>query len=590
MPHNHWLEALIQPNIEEALVLCAGTKGRLTLSRAHDLICPSSLMNDHKIDTPHATNAYPTTLADLQLTPQPFQGNFYKSLDEIRKSTLSISNRINSILEDAEFVERLYAFLCESRSLPGDAVVGAADTVWPLVPNERSGSWPLDPHLKIKSQQSFLDLQSHRSEVSGLNSVSAYFKSTDGHINHWAFSTRRLNLPMLDLLGHANGAVIVDTTRRGKRYPDALRRTVPIWCAVWNRVLFPEMIATGIDDFQECNLDISEVNQIERRLPQFTDDLRALRLNIADLRVKCKRPIRCVWVHAPEVSGLKTSLRSLGDSISIERSKWRARDLDVNILVCCSASRPVYGAEGDGTGYIQGAGDDAEAWSHGLNARLFWQHKDELLTAMNGGEENLQILVESLVAKDKEMGQDVTATRIGNSNVFIGARGVAHSQPAELSSSAYHVTIDCNASAAPVLPSDSSQCVDYATPSLSVERSKSRSQLLALNLKEGKSGSKHLDSEITKLLAHLAKMVKDHSEIEVLVVCSSGRDLSVGVALALICGLCDASGNWLGLDHGLINNVNKTFIRQRLAWITSSKPDANPSRATLQAVNRALMS
>lgn len=351
------------------------------------------------------------------------------------------------------------------------------------------------------------------------------------------------------------------------------------------------MIATGIDDFQEWNLDISEVNQIERRLPQFTDDLRALRLNIADLRVKCKRPIRCVWVHAPEeASGLKTSLRSLGDSISIERSKWRARDLDVNILVCCSASRPVHGAEGDGTGYIQGAGDDAEAWSHGLNARLFWQHKDELLTAMNGGEENLQILVESLVAKDKEIGQDVTATRIGNSNVFIGARGVAHSQPAELSSSAYHVTIDCNASAAPVLPSDSSQCVDYATPSLSVERSKSRSQLLALNLKEGKSGSKQLDSEITKLLAHLAKMVKDHSEIEVLVVCSSGRDLSVGVALALICGLCDASGNWLGLDHGLINNVNKTFIRQRLAWITSSKPDANPSRATLQAVNRALMS
>ncbi len=35
--------------------------------------------------------------------------------------------------------------------------------------------------------------------------------------------------------------------------------------------------------------------------------------------------------------------------------------------------------------------------------------------------------------------------------------------------------------------------------------------------------------------------------------------------------------------------VDKLLVKQRLAWISSAKPDANPSRATLQAVNSFLM-
>ena len=32
--------------------------------------------------------------------------------------------------------------------------------------------------------------------------------------------------------------IIVDSTRRGKAMPDALSKTIPIWCAVINLVLF----------------------------------------------------------------------------------------------------------------------------------------------------------------------------------------------------------------------------------------------------------------------------------------------------------------------------------------------------------------
>lgn len=37
------------------------------------------------------------------------------------------------------------------------------------------------------------------------------------------------------------------------------------------------------------------------------------------------------------------------------------------------------------------------------------------------------------------------------------------------------------------------------------------------------------------------------------------------------------------------DSIDKSLVRRRLAWITSAKPSANPSRSTLQAVNSFLM-
>lgn len=51
--------------------------------------------------------------------------------------------------------------------------------------------------------------------------------------------------------------------------------------------------------------------------------------------------------------------------------------------------------------------------------------------------------------------------------------------------------------------------------------------------------------------------------------------------------MADESVGSVQLKHD--RYIDKQFIKQRLAWITSSKPDANPSRATLQAVNSFLM-
>jgi len=111
----------------------------------------------------------PTTLADVIFSEQA-NHNFSKILGDLKRSNLSITNRLRSIQQDASFVQEV------------------ADTLkLPLVANERCGSWYIDPSLKA---------------------ASAYFKSTDGHTSQWKFSTRRLNLHLLELIGNSDGYVL----------------------------------------------------------------------------------------------------------------------------------------------------------------------------------------------------------------------------------------------------------------------------------------------------------------------------------------------------------------------------------------------
>ena len=91
--------------------------------------------------------------------------------------------------------------------------------------------------------------------------------------------------------------------------------------------------------------------------------------------------------------------------------------------------------------------------------------------------------------------------------------------------------------------------------------------------------------------------------VRVLVACESGRDISVGVALALLCQFWEAGdpcgGGGGGGGAGPLRprprrelrdvDVNKAVIKARLGGIMARFPEANPSRATLQSVNSYLM-
>ncbi|KIW97156.1 uncharacterized protein Z519_02548 [Cladophialophora bantiana CBS 173.52] len=458
---------------------------------------------------------FPTRLVDLTLNDSSHNPSLYATLKSIRKSALSLPNRLTSILSDGKFVKAA----SQRYNLP-------------LVANERCGSWYIDPADKVGS---------------------TYFKSTDGHHGQWDFSARRLNLQLLPILAVHGGAIVVDSTRRGKNLPDAFSKTVPIWAAVINRALFPEMpwahslqTPPPPDD-----LGRSEISQIEARLDEFTATFIMLGLNLESLRKELQRPIRLTWT----INGCPNVER--GDETDLLQSRsFSALEHSCHNIVLCSASRRVRGAESSEGGYIQGAGDDSEGWSHGLTAELFWKHRQLL---MQTPEDELPALIEELLRQENEArGTGISVTKItptSNLHVAVG--------PIE-SLDGFDLIINCQGDA-----------------------QGSTSKAICLSCGPGKFGSRELREKLPDVVSAVNNLLLTRPQSQILITCTTGKDLSVGVAVAILCLCYDDEGHLREAADRLV--VEKQLVKRRLAWITCSKQDANPSRATLQAVNSFLM-
>lgn len=108
-------------------------------------------------------------------------------LTQLRRSTLTPHNRLKSIHADAAYVAQVAsAFSTRQQSHDPESGKKRKRQRRPLVANERCGSWYIPPEKKDGS---------------------AYFKSTDGHERAWKFSTRRLNLHLIDLIEENDGYV-----------------------------------------------------------------------------------------------------------------------------------------------------------------------------------------------------------------------------------------------------------------------------------------------------------------------------------------------------------------------------------------------
>ncbi len=474
--------------------------------------------------------SYPRSLADLKAGDEgllPSQ-NFYSSLKELRKSTLSTLNRLHSIVQDAEFVQEV-----------------AAEYQLPLIANERCGSWYVPLETK---------------------GGSAYFKSTDGHTGQWSFSLRRLNLHVLDIIGQHGGCIIVDSTRRGKVMPDAFSKTVPIWCAVINRALFPEQEQHHHFQLPGVELPASEISQIEIRLDNFVREFQDLAIDKEDLRRRVGRPIRLKWVVGHATRILPTDQR------------WVIQDYTLcHTVILCSASRRVGGAEMSEGGYIQGAGDDSEGWSQGITPQMFWMHKDMFLQAQ---EDKLPELIEKLLLSERKLPKPYHVTLVEpTKNLYIASWTDTEDLPG------FDLAINCNNS------------------HISLQN---RAKQLNLECGPGKLGSRCLRQKLQNVDSRVASILTRNPASQILVTCETGKDLSIGVALMLLCRFYSSGGKCIhesgetdistksamscdSCQPKQGHKINKNFIRQRLAWITSSKPDANPSRSTLQSINAYLM-
>lgn len=294
---------------------------------------------------------------------------------ELRSIERGLRARLLSIEHDALSALRLY------ESLHG----------LPLFGNARAGAWYVPP------------CTSPHPDICA-------FKSADGHYGKWSSSLRRPNAHVFAAAVESGAVVIVDVTRSGKSWPDSLAKTVPIWCAVVNVVATlvhctcPRAVSDDDDVCLVCvplhvhpSVPASERSQILARLPHWVSTWRrsgaAMQQvvpSFAAARGRGLKPLRPLWV-APG--------RPLWtDGVPLD-------DLDFTPVICVSASIPVpqgerplveprleerdvcgvqFPVRSTAFSYVQGAGDDEEAWCQGLTPQLFWRYREEFLEIADG--------------------------------------------------------------------------------------------------------------------------------------------------------------------------------------------------------------
>eukprot|EP00745_Piridium_sociabile_P006309 TRINITY_DN140723_c0_g1_i1.p1 TRINITY_DN140723_c0_g1~~TRINITY_DN140723_c0_g1_i1.p1 ORF type:complete len:200 (-),score=14.53 TRINITY_DN140723_c0_g1_i1:876-1475(-) len=175
----------------------------------------------------------------------------------IYREKLSLRNKLRSINDDAALVRESVKRIRGNKKTP-------------LVANLRCGVW----------------------HCSGLHDDVCYFRSTDGHPFQKSFSPSRLNLHLLELFKSHDEIIIVDSTKKGKRFSDAHSRTIPIWCAVLNRWRFSCCKENGdekLDDIDTLPYWVPPMERcfIQERLDSFVADLKQSKGTV--LFKNCKR-------------------------------------------------------------------------------------------------------------------------------------------------------------------------------------------------------------------------------------------------------------------------------------------------------------
>ncbi|CAK5284403.1 unnamed protein product [Mycena citricolor] len=333
--------------------------------------------------------------------------------------------------------------------------------------------------------------------------------------------------------------ILVDSTRAGKRIPDALSKTVPIWCAVVNRAValrFPEeeeartwKTTTGLYTPPGA-VSAQEHDQIAARVESWAVGLAASSYTLPDL----PRPLRPLWITP--ASGAFPSPPS-----------------ECIPVICVSASRQAaLDRRTGGYAYVQGSGDDHELWGMGLDPDIFWRHQSELL---NASRLELPQLVQTLVAnRVQDAGSLCKLSRIERVQGRISIAAISD------------LTLDTPVALAP-----------------------------------GKKGQLHLLQQVLPQAIAFAKKNLS-SGLRLCIACRDGVDTSPGVALAVLQSFFDDQGDFTAEPSAIISipptsselngspgPANKQTIRTRLEWIVASRPEANPARVTLKRVNEFLL-
>ena len=281
----------------------------------------------------------------------------------------------------------------------------------PLVANERCGIWYAYPFL--------IDNQNKKG-------YSCYFKSTDGHRNVWNVSLKRLNLNMIQIVADHGACLVVDSSMR-KKFPDSFARTIPIWAAVMNRVaqMYRRDLKVTEPNFWDNSLHITtdlvpeeEKLQIESLLETRARDL-----------YNSKAIVDPKWL----VETLQKPLRSVPIPLDGNEMIEMTNDEYYTIFCFNMSQVSIKGTyiEESNCYYTPGAADDHESWSRHLTPRLFWENVDVLFEGCIDDDE-FDMRVDSLVQLEQSknphqesfsfLNEQSPFDWIGNTGIAIGTR------------------------------------------------------------------------------------------------------------------------------------------------------------------------
>lgn len=501
-------------------------------------------------------------------------GNLAKSNDvrkQIRKVERDPWNRILSILQDAEWVINF----CQ-KELPNI----------PIVPNLRCGAWYVPSWTSNKEKEVAVEKGS-------------YFKSTDGHTNEWGFSLKRYNPSVLNLIQERGACIIVDSTRRGKSMPDALSKTIPIWCAVINEAArYSHGLSSSFKNtfrIADHVISDSERDQIKSRIDGWVEDLLD-----SDLQVpKLEKPLKPIFVSRSHVDA--------------EIKRIQSGNADFYPVILISASPMVStpdpnpkqhslpaNVSGEGLGlqqdveesrkdaeyvYVQGSGDDEEMWSFELTPKLLWQQENlRQILETRGNERALQHCLKTLVLQERLSNMSVGVldtlaadVQIGLFGLWFGRRSKSH-KFGELEREKYGLIVHSDAKA---------------------EENEEKINELKLGLENGKRGLHEFRKCITKVIAAAQATLP-----RPILICSSendgiGYDLNGSLAVCILSTCFDEGKRQLDgsvLKQDLPNayipaDLIKDDVQKRLQWITTFVPQAKPpSRKHMLRINEVLLS
>ncbi|KAK6944912.1 Rit1, DUSP-like domain [Dillenia turbinata] len=505
--------------------------------------------------------------------------SIYKISRTIKKNENTLYNSLRSIYEDSIFV-------------------GEISQLWPELPllaNLRCGLW-----------------------YSPKFDSTCYFKSTDGHQNNWSFNISRLNLHVARLAGQKGGCIIVDSTRKGKRFPDSMSKTIPIWCCVLNRAIRNYLIRLRGNKMGEEELNVCDQNaetvqhtdidwdhslhlplwvpktekaSIEDRLEQWTNELETSGADIASLAASLKKPLRPLWISQKSVIWLNEVPES---------DSW---DFTPIILLSASSSSGVFQHRTTSEfswNYISGAGDDEESWARGLSPILFWSHAFDIITSgPNLCNQNVANIIERDRVYRALRGQDAPQIAVKPPKLS-GSNGHLSNGESKLYSEIQDVDMKLNFSnggcgiawlgstnlgvgasrlATNLSNDDSILNCDSESVSVSPRNNEAYLHLPIVSSKFDRfSLLRNLHLALTFAKVNLQKGKR------LFVCCHSGENISVSVLLAIFTSLFDDEGSF---DNGRSFNdthITKLEMRKRLVYICKYVTNARPSRGNLRQV------